>query len=151
MRHEYEVAELERPGGEPVYLGHFYGDPVGAIIDADERWCAVYGCGLVLYFLEEPFGNHQEGSSANRIPFVGDALGLDATAASPGVQSLEVFRDHPSHRWINGAYASDNGNLRFVTDPYSESGAELFELHFGTWTVRRLVRTVDVDAGSKPS
>ena len=38
-----------------------YGDPVGASISADEKYCVVFGCGAVIYFIEEPFQNYEYG------------------------------------------------------------------------------------------
>lgn len=58
--HEYETVYL-LSRGHPVVIGDFYGDPGVALIDRDEKWCAVGGHGLVLYRLEEPFAQFQMG------------------------------------------------------------------------------------------
>lgn len=53
--HEFETVWLLSVGRENVVIGDFYGDPQVAVIDEDEKWCAVAGCGLIVYFLREPF------------------------------------------------------------------------------------------------
>jgi hypothetical protein len=59
ISHEHETASLTRKGALPVVVGDFYGDPSVAIIDVDERWCAIAGCGMIVYFLEEPFDGYE--------------------------------------------------------------------------------------------
>ncbi|GAA0765894.1 hypothetical protein LRH25_08775 [Ideonella azotifigens] len=61
LSHEYETVWLMREGARPTEIGDFYGDPHTAIIDRGERWCAVGGNGLIVYFLEEPFEAYQPG------------------------------------------------------------------------------------------
>jgi hypothetical protein len=53
----YLVSDRLAHRGGAVYLGDFYGDPYVALIDKEEKWCAVGGCGLVVYRIEEPFPN----------------------------------------------------------------------------------------------
>ena len=36
-------------------VGDFYGDPLDGIIDKNERFCVVVGCGYIIYYLKEPF------------------------------------------------------------------------------------------------
>ncbi|WP_332855377.1 hypothetical protein [Duganella sp. S19_KUP01_CR8] len=55
ISHEYETVWLFRDSHSRVVIGDFYGDPIVAIIDAEERWCAVGGCGLIVYLLDAPF------------------------------------------------------------------------------------------------
>jgi hypothetical protein len=49
-----------------VVIGDFYSDPSVAIIDAEERWCAVGGCGLIVYFLEAPFTPYEYNLPSNQ-------------------------------------------------------------------------------------
>ena len=56
VQHEYEHATLTAADGRQARLGEFYGDPVVALIDIHEQWCAVAGEGLVLCRLTQPFG-----------------------------------------------------------------------------------------------
>ena len=56
VQHEYEHARVTRADGRQASLGEFYGDPAVALIDAQEKWCAVAGEGLVLCRLGQLFG-----------------------------------------------------------------------------------------------
>ncbi|TDY36956.1 hypothetical protein [Janthinobacterium sp. 75] len=56
VQHEYEEASVTAADGRQTSLGEFYGDPAVALIDINERWCAVAGEGLMLCRLEQPFG-----------------------------------------------------------------------------------------------
>jgi hypothetical protein len=57
--HEYETVWLTREEGPRRLVGDFYGDPNVAIIDSDEKWCAIGGSGLIVYFFEEPFDEYK--------------------------------------------------------------------------------------------
>ncbi|KAB8063465.1 hypothetical protein [Janthinobacterium violaceinigrum] len=56
VTHDYEHARVTAADGRQASVGEFYGDPAVALIDAQEKWCAVAGEGLVLCRLEQPFG-----------------------------------------------------------------------------------------------
>ena len=79
--HEYETVWLEAEGRGRIVIGDFYGDPKMAIIDAGERWCVIGGCGLIIYFLQEPFDHY----AYNEI----------------STQYREVGRAHPNIWWVN--------------------------------------------------
>jgi len=57
IRGEYESSDLYRKsdGKKVVGVGHFYGDPVAGIIDKNEKFCVVVGCGVIVYRIKEPF------------------------------------------------------------------------------------------------
>jgi len=55
VEHEYETVFLKTGDNRTTVIGDFYGDPEVAIIDKAERWCAMAGCGLIVYWLNEPF------------------------------------------------------------------------------------------------
>jgi hypothetical protein len=56
VRSEYELVFLSGVGvTDERVIGDFYGDPVCAIIDRNESWCVMGGCGLVVYWLCPPF------------------------------------------------------------------------------------------------
>lgn len=48
VTHDYESASVRSSEGWQLCVGEFYGDPQVALIDADERWCAVAGEGLIV-------------------------------------------------------------------------------------------------------
>ena len=53
---EFETVFLiDKSTNTEIIIGDFYGDPKGAIIDTNERFVAMYGCGLTVYFLCPPF------------------------------------------------------------------------------------------------
>ncbi|MCX7294248.1 hypothetical protein [Janthinobacterium sp.] len=56
VTHDYEHARVTAADGRQASVGEFYGDPAVALIDAQEKWCAVAGEGLMLCRLEQPFG-----------------------------------------------------------------------------------------------
>lgn len=56
ISHEYEVVFLRViEEDREIVIGDFYGDPETAFISSDERYCVVGGCGLIVYYLKEPF------------------------------------------------------------------------------------------------
>lgn len=61
IHHEYETVYLtfRNSNAQDVVIGDFYGDPNTAFIDDDENYCAVGGCGLIIYYLNKPFAPYQ--------------------------------------------------------------------------------------------
>ncbi|MBR5667560.1 MAG: hypothetical protein IKW95_07735 [Lachnospiraceae bacterium] len=57
---EYERASLcTKQDFKPVAcVGDFYGDPQDAYIDPKEKFCITVGCGIILYYLREPFESY---------------------------------------------------------------------------------------------
>lgn len=53
---EWETVTLKKnSGSSSVVIGDFYGNPNCGVIDKSEKWCAVAGCGLIIYQLKKPF------------------------------------------------------------------------------------------------
>lgn len=65
---------------EYTEIGDFYGEPEVAIIDQNEKWCAIGGCGLIIYFIQEPFTPYQYDQKCS--------------------QYFEIHRSPPSIWWI---------------------------------------------------
>lgn len=61
-------------------IGYFYGEPEVAVIDQNEKWCAIGGCGLIIYFIQEPFSPYQYDQESS--------------------QYFEIHRSPPSIWWI---------------------------------------------------
>ena len=61
IRREYEEAILFRKADSKriTCVGDFYGDPEDAYIDAQEKYCIIVGCGIVKYYLVEPFEEYR--------------------------------------------------------------------------------------------
>lgn len=56
VTHAYETVYLiSKCNHSKIIIGDFYGEPNGATIDTDERFVVMYGCGIILYFLQPPF------------------------------------------------------------------------------------------------
>ncbi len=53
---EYETTYLTiKDEGKVVTIGDFYGDPSCAMIDRNNRYCVVAGCGVIIYYFNEPY------------------------------------------------------------------------------------------------
>lgn len=48
-----------------IELGELYGDPQAALISQDESFCAVGGCGLLIYYFDKPFDMGEQGPKPN--------------------------------------------------------------------------------------
>ena len=118
VSHEYETVLLDRPGGARVVIGDFYGDPETAIIDWNEKWAIIVGCGIVLYRLQEPF-----------VPYE-----YDKTTD----QWWEANRAPPNEWWIEHVYQVNDGAVRFVVDPES-ANAGVYELDVESLSVVRVI------------
>lgn len=57
---EYESVILEiKNNHRMVQIGDFYGDAQMAVISEDESFCAMCGCGVIIYYLREPFKEYE--------------------------------------------------------------------------------------------
>ncbi len=56
----YEEASLYRKSDDKYVgsVGHHYGDPTDGLIDWNEKFCIVVGCGVIVYRLKEPFTSY---------------------------------------------------------------------------------------------
>jgi hypothetical protein len=127
VSHRYETVVLERPARLPVVIGDHYGDPVAAVIDWDEKWCITVGCGLVLYWLREPFWDYEYHRNTS--------------------QWYELHRYPPEEWWIETIYQVDNDTVRFVTDPWGDNPG-LYELRTENPPIIKLIaRLVPDDEG----
>ncbi|MDE6780402.1 MAG: hypothetical protein K2J40_02955 [Ruminococcus sp.] len=49
---DYEIVLLKnKSDGSEIIIGDFYGDPCGALIDTEEKFILMYGCGVIIYYL----------------------------------------------------------------------------------------------------
>lgn len=57
---EFEVILLKvKISGKLVVIGDFYGDVEKVIISQEEDYCVMAGCGIIVYFLREPFIDYE--------------------------------------------------------------------------------------------
>lgn len=60
ITNQYEKVFLKNKStGKQTLIGDFYGDPEAAVISNDEKYCVIFGCGLIIYYLAEPFENYE--------------------------------------------------------------------------------------------
>ena len=85
---EYETVYLiDKMTGKDTIIGDFYGDPVGGIIDTNEQLAIMYGCGIIVYFLREPFEQY--------------------SYSTRSAQWSDIGRDEPE-MWIENVCQLDN-------------------------------------------
>lgn len=57
---EYENVMMRIKGNNRiVQIGDFYGDAQMAVISENESFCAMCGCGIIIYFLNYPFKDYE--------------------------------------------------------------------------------------------
>lgn len=118
VSHEYETVLLDRPEGERLVIGHFYGDPESAIIDWNEKWAIVAGCGIILYHLRDPF-----------VPYE-----YDKTTD----QWWEAHRSPPEVWSIEQVYQVNDATVRFVVE--SETAhAGVYDLNVDSRSIVRVI------------
>ncbi len=60
IEYEYEKVYLKiKKTSRIILIGEFYGDPDVAVISDDEKFCAVGGEGLIIYYIKEPFEEYR--------------------------------------------------------------------------------------------
>ncbi len=58
--YEYENVILEiKESQKRILIGDFYGNPQMAVISDDEKFCVMCGCGIIVYYLKEPFKEYE--------------------------------------------------------------------------------------------
>ena len=99
VSYEYETVSLQiKRKGKEIIIGDFYGDPTTAFISNDESYCVMGGCGLIIYYLKEPFMEYEYYKTTN--------------------QWKEIFRKKDEIWWISRIEAgSSNDSVKFITNP----------------------------------
>ena len=105
ITNEYEVVFLNfKNEDRKIIIGDFYGDPEFAFISAKEDYCIVTGCGIIIYYLKEPFETYEYSSNSK--------------------QWNEFLRNESSVWWIEEIEEKDSKTIKFVA-----SNNEDDELH----------------------
>ena len=95
--YEWEtVTLLKNDGSFSVKIGDFYGDPECGIIDENEKWCAIAGCGIIIYRLEEPFLEYEYNKKTN--------------------QWVEFGREANDIWWITNIHQHDENHVEITVD-----------------------------------
>ena len=119
VSHKFEVVTLVcfSTPGRNIVIGDFYGDPTAAIVDKKERFVIMIGCGMIIYYLSEPFETYQY------------------HLQNP--QWKELFRTVDNQWWIETIIQKDENNFGFtVIHNSNESGT--YELQFPALAIRKL-------------
>lgn len=119
VSHEYEVVLLTRlsSSNQSVEIGDFYGDPQAAIIDEEERFVIMVGCGMIIYNLAEPFE-----------PYRYDLQNS---------QWRELLREPKNPWWIEGIIQAENNTFHFTVDPNSDK-AGTYAVIFPNLAIQKL-------------
>jgi hypothetical protein len=96
--YDYESVDLiSKATGKTITIGDFYGEPNVAIISPDEKFVAMAGCGLIVYFIKEPFRHYEYDK-------------LDLT------QWNEWFRNTGNELWISSIQYVNSQTIKIVDE-----------------------------------
>ena len=96
ITHEFETVILyQKHTNRKVVIGDFYGEPEKAFISEQEHFCVIYGCGMIIYYLREPFQPYKYHEITN--------------------QWLEFGRDEP-YLWITAAKILNNSHIEITLE-----------------------------------
>jgi len=113
---DYAYLFFKNDDRDDVFLGWYYGDPNGALIDRAERFCTVFSNGALVYMLEEPFASYDP-----RVGEVKQWAEFDRTDAEwASTHCNEV-------RFVEGCEQLDDGSLE-----YRVSGGGIVSFNVGT-------------------
>ncbi len=97
VMNDYEVVSLHfKNSTREISIGDFYGDPRAAALSPDESFCIMVGCGLIIYYLHEPFEEYRYNASTK--------------------QWKELFREQDKIWWIEHVEIIDNSNILFTVE-----------------------------------
>jgi hypothetical protein len=107
---EYEKVFLNfKSSNKKVYIGDFYGDPQAAVISKDESFCVMVGCGLIIYYLQEPFEEFSYNKSTR--------------------QWKELFREGGKEWWIEDVEVIDNSTIMFTVEEVDSENGGRYKLN----------------------
>lgn len=65
--YEFETVILEiKESQQRILIGDFYGEPQMAVISENEHFCAMCGCGIIIYYLQPPFIEYEYHKQTNQ-------------------------------------------------------------------------------------
>jgi hypothetical protein len=101
ITNEYEMAFLNfKNSDKKICIGDFYGDPQVAIISNDETICVMAGCGIIVYYLKEPFEEYKYNSFSK--------------------QWKELFREKGNEKWIDDVDFIDATTIEITIEETNE-------------------------------
>jgi hypothetical protein len=94
---EYEEVYLDfKSRNRQIYIGDFYGGPHAARISNNERFCVMIGCGIIIYYFQEPFEEYAYNATTH--------------------QWKELFREKDQECWVNSVEIIDESHILFEND-----------------------------------
>lgn len=94
---EYEKVFLSlKNSNRKICIGDFYGDPQTVAISNDESFCVMGGCGLIIYYLHEPFEEFKYNTATS--------------------QWKELFRENGKEWWIEDVEILDDITIMFTVE-----------------------------------
>lgn len=116
VTNEYEKVFLNiKSNSRKVYIGDFYGDPQAAVISNDETFCVMVGCGLIIYFLQEPFKEFGNDKSTK--------------------QWKELFRESGQEWWIESAEVIDDSTIMFTVEEVDSQNGGKYKLKIDNFEI----------------
>lgn len=95
VEHEYEEVYLyNKRKKKRTLIGDFYGDPNSAIIGFKNDFCAMCGCGIIVYYLHKPYKPYEYNLVTR--------------------QWKEYYRD--GERWFDSLYQIDESLICAITE-----------------------------------
>ena len=103
LRGEFEEAVMyQRSDNSRITtVGDFHGDPVAGIIDENERFCVIVGCGVIVYKLQAPFEEYMyDKDSSQWYEFGRDPKKAEWITAIEQISpnQIELIDDSGNHR-----------------------------------------------------
>lgn len=94
---EFETVILKiKKNKKLVQIGDFYGEPQTAAISENEEFCVMGGCGVIVYYLKEPFEEYEYNKFSS--------------------QWREWGRKKENEIWIDNLKCSDNKTIEIETE-----------------------------------
>ncbi|HCC06739.1 MAG TPA: hypothetical protein DEP72_01040 [Clostridiales bacterium] len=118
ITNEYEKAFLIfKDSNRKANIGDFYGDPQTAIISNDERFCAVGGCGIIVYYLHEPYEEYRYNVTT--------------------IQWKELYRENKKNWWIQDIKFLDSSTIIFTVENTDIDNGGRYRLNINTFELTR--------------
>lgn len=118
VKNEYEkVFLIFKKNSRRIYIGDFYGDPQAAVISNDESFCVMVGCGLVIYYLHEPFEEFRYNISTR--------------------QWKELFRESGKEWWIEDVEVIDSSAIVFTVEEVDIENGGRYRLNINNFELAK--------------
>jgi hypothetical protein len=120
IMNEYEKVFLVfKNSNRKICIGDFYGDPQDAIISNNECFCVMVGCGLIIYYLHEPFEEYRYNVSTN--------------------QWEELFRENGKTWWIEDVKNVDESTILISVEEVDNENGGRYKLNVNSFELTRCI------------